>query len=140
MVTTLFKFNIYLKMTLCAVCIVLWILILIFLFKTVKCICVVFFLPLWTSLPFNICNPISCSNNLFFFPQREEVCIWFHLSVCLQSSVHSFQDIIFKFCVMIDTSDNLSGFHFDENRVKDQSIKTLYYPQFSMDCLHTSQQ
>lgn len=76
----------------------------------------------------------------FYFPQREEVCIWFHLSVCSQSSIHSFQDIIFKFCVMIDTSDNLSGFNFDENRVKDQSVKPLYYPQFSMGCLHTSQQ
>lgn len=53
-------------------------------------------------------------------PQREGVChyvtVW--LSVCLQSRVHIFQDIMLKFCVMTDTNGSSSWFNFGENWVK----------------------
>lgn len=37
---------------------------------------------------------------------REEVCDQFGLFVCLQSSVDGFQDITFKFSVMVDTNSS----------------------------------
>lgn len=73
-------------------------------------------------------------------PQREGVCNWFHLfvclSVCLQSSIHSCQDIISTFSQTVDTTNSSSWFTFCENQVK---VKvTLHYISSAVFRLHRS--